>query len=206
MEANLFVVGGPISVGKSTLVDSLDFPQVPELDEGNKLQMILLENTYSKKRVAAEVIELFFLQTRIEKYKEFSNTLNTHILDRSIFESLWFAKENMDEKSFQYFKKLWIAEIKELIKNFGKPKLYILLTMDWETFKHRFFLRGRNVEVKNFESNETFFKKHIKEYEEHMKKIFIDFNINHAVINTDNMSAEEVKEQVENIIKGVIDE
>ena len=41
--ANLVVVGGPISVGKSSLVNSLNMPQVPEIDETDELQNILQE-------------------------------------------------------------------------------------------------------------------------------------------------------------------
>lgn len=204
MFANLLVVGGPISVGKSTLVSSLDFPQIPELDENDEILMLLLENTYQKGRVAAEVIEHYFLTIRKNKYIEYSNTLQTHVLDRSIFESLWFAKGNMNDKSFAHFKKLWKAEIDELIKTVGKPKLYILLTMNWDSFKERLFNRGREVEVKNFNDNEVFFKQHIAEYEEHMTEVFEMFGINYIKIATDGVSAEKVTEIANEKIKEVL--
>lgn len=194
MNANLIVIGGPISVGKSTLISSLGYPQVPELDESDLVQMLLLENTYKKGRVAPEVIEHYFLQVRKEKYIKYSNSLQTHILDRSIFESLWFAKGNMNHKSFFHFKKLWKNEIIGLINEVGKPKLYILLTMSWEVFKERFFSRGREVEIKNFNENEEFFKKHIAEYEKHMIEVFELFDIEYKKINTDNLTTKQVKE------------
>ena len=200
-EANLIVVGGPISVGKSTLVSSLPFPQVPEIDEDDKLQLMILEETYKKGRVSPEVIELYFLVERIKKYKKFSNTLTTHILDRSIFESLWFAKGNMNKKSYDRFYILWEKEIIDMINEFGKPKIYILLTMEWETFKERIFKRGRDVEVKNFNENEEFFKRHIVEYEEHMTEVFEKFNINYVKIATDKLSAEEVLDKTQQAIK-----
>lgn len=204
MFANLLVVGGPISVGKSTLVSSLEFPQVPELDENDEILMLLLENTYQKGRVAAEVIEHYFLTIRKNKYIEYSNTLQTHVLDRSIFESLWFAKGNMNEKSFNHFKKLWKSEIDELIKTVGKPKLYILLTMNWDSFKERLFKRGREVEVKNFNDNEKFFKQHIAEYEEHMTEVFEMFNINYIKIATDGVTPDKVTTIANEKIKEVI--
>jgi len=64
--------------------------------------------------------------------------------------------------------------------------------MNWDSFKKRLFERGREVEVKNFQANEEFFKKHIKEYEEHMISVFKKFDINYVNIKTDNKSAEEV--------------
>ena len=193
-DANFIVVGGPISVGKSTLVNSLPFVQVPELDNDDEILMLLLENTYSKERVSAEVIETYFLELRKKKYLDFSNSLTTHVFDRSIFESLWFAKGNMSAESFKHFEKLWESEILELIKEHGKPKMYVLLTMNWESFKTRLFDRGREVEVKNFQINEEFFKQHISEYEKHMIGVFEKFGINYVNIKTDNKSAKEVLE------------
>ena len=195
--ANIIVIGGPISVGKSTLASSLGMPQIPELNENDKIQMVLLEDTYHKGlRISQEIIEVFFLNNRIEKYKLYANTPHTHILDRSILESLWFAKENLGKKSFEYFKKLWTSEVKDLFQKYGKPKKYFLLTMDWETFENRFFKRGRNIEVENFQKNKTFFKKHIKEYENYMKDIFAEFEIPYIILKTDDKTPEEIKMDV----------
>lgn len=204
--ANLVVVGGPISVGKSSLVNSLNMPQVPEIDEKDELQNILLENTYKKGRVAPEVIELFFLQQRFKKYQNYSHTLNTHVLDRSIFESLWFAKGNMNQKSYNHFKKLWAKQIDQLINTYGKPKIYLLLTMNWETFKKRLFLRGRSVEIENFNANIDFFKKHVEEYEGHMEKVFNIFDIKYTKIATDNLTTCQVKDEAIKILKGAIND
>lgn len=194
MKANVIVVGGPISVGKSTLVERLHFPIVQELEKGDELQEILLENTYKKGRVPAEVIEQYFLQLRKKRYEEYSQTLQTYVFDRSIFESLWFAKQNMSKKSYAHFEKLWEAEINDLIKSHGKPMLYILLTMNWDTFKNRLFARGRDVEVINFSANEEFFRLHVNEYEKHMIEVFNKFGLEYLKIDTDNLNADQVYE------------
>ena len=193
-EANLIIIGGPISAGKSTLAQRLGFPQTPELDENDVLQRLFLEYTYNKKRVAPEVIEFYFMKKREENYEKYANALQTHVLDRSIFESLWFAKENMSEISGEYFYKVWKRSIDELIKNYGKPKLYIILLISWETFKDRIFERGRDVEIKNFNANKKFFKHHIETYALHMKEIFELFNINYKFIDTDKLTQDEVLE------------
>ncbi|MCP4337276.1 MAG: deoxynucleoside kinase [Mycoplasma sp.] len=193
-QANLIIVGGPISVGKSTLVSLLPWPSVSELDEKDEIQKLMLENTYKKGRVHPTVIENYFLQKRRQKYELNADKKQISILDRSIFESLWFAKSNMNNNDFKNFEKLWRNTIKQLIKDFGKPKIYILLTCSWDTFKKRIFKRGRLVELSNFNSNEVFFKNHIKEYENHMKSIFEEFQINYMKIETDSLSTQEVYE------------
>jgi len=192
MTNKMIIVGGPISAGKSTLVNSLGFPKVPELDPNDSLQRIMLKYTYEKQRVSPEVIELFFLEKRWNIYRHFSKKNKTYILDRSIFESLWFAKENLCEKSYIHFKELWEKEVNELIKRYGKPKLYILLLLNWSNFKERISKRGRTVEINNFEKNKSFFKKHIKEYDEFMTTIFEKFEINYYKIDSNKNNTEEV--------------
>ncbi|MCK5866800.1 MAG: deoxynucleoside kinase [Mycoplasmataceae bacterium] len=203
-EANLIIIGGPISAGKSTLAQRLGFPQTPELDENNILQRLFLEYTYNKKRVAPEVIEFYFMKKREENYEKYSHALQTHVLDRSIFESLWFAKENLQKKSYDYFYKVWKSFISNLIEKHGKPKLYIVLLISWDTFKDRIFDRGREVEIRNFNTNKEFFKHHIDTYESHMKEVFELFDINHKFINTNNMSQDDVLELSNKHIKEVI--
>ena len=192
MTNKIIIVGGPISAGKSTLVNSLGFPKVPELDPNDSLQKIMLKYTYEKQRVAPEVIELFFLEKRWNIYRHYSKKNKIYVLDRSIFESLWFAKENLNKRSYDHFKKLWEKELAELLKRYGKPQLYILLLLNWSNFKDRIFKRGRTVEINNFEKNKSFFKKHIKEYEEFMVKIFERFQINYYKIDANKNSVEEV--------------
>ena len=106
MKANFFVIGGPISVGKSTLVNSLGFPQVQELDEMNRVQDYILNTTYKKNKSSNEIVEFYFLQMRKRKYEQFSNKLLVRVFDRSIFESLWFAKINLKSNEFTRFKKI----------------------------------------------------------------------------------------------------
>ena len=193
-EANLIIIGGPISAGKSTLARSMGFPQTPELDGNDILQKLFLEYTYNKERVSAEVIEFYFMKKREENYEKHARAVETHVLDRSIFESLWFAKENLQEKSYKYFYKIWKSFISNLIEEYGKPKLYIILLISWETFKDRIFDRGREVEIRNFNSNKVFFKHHIDSYELHMREIFELFDINHKFIDTNNLSQDDVLE------------
>lgn len=190
---NSIIIGGPIAVGKSTLASALPFPSIPELDENNKILDLILEGTYKKDRVSPEVIEFFFLEMRKQKYLQYSNTLTTHIFDRSILDSVWFAEQNMSKSQFKHFRTYWKNEVLDLFKEHGKPMLYILLTLDWDTFKERIYKRNRDVEIKNFLNNENFFQKHVKEYEKHIISILNEFEVSYIIIDTRNIDADEVK-------------
>lgn len=190
--ANFIVVGGPIAVGKSTLVNGLGFPVVTELDGQDELQEILLENTYSRERVPGEIIEMFFLEKRKQKYMKYSNTLVTHVFDRSIIESYWFAKEKLSEQSFKHFEQLFNAEVEELFASMGKPKLYIFLTYNWDIFYERLMKRNRGQEIRNFETNIEFFKHHVESYAPNMVKMMEKYGMNYRVIDTTHMTIDEV--------------
>lgn len=203
MKNNSIIIGGPIAVGKSTLASSLPFPSIPELDENNKILDLILEGTYNKDRISAEVIETFFLEMRKQKYILYANTLTMHIFDRSILDSIWFAEQNMTPKQFKHFRAFWKAEVHDLFVEYGKPLLYVLLTLDWDTFKERIYKRNRDVEIKNFLNNAKFFQKHVKEYEKHIISILNEFDVPFIVIDTKMMNPEEVHRIVMNKIGGI---
>lgn len=190
--ANIIVIGGPISAGKSSLTKKLPWPKVMELDHKDEILMLLWSATYKKDRVAPEVIEYYFLQLRKKRYETFASQDQLSIFDRSIFESIIFARKNLAPQSFKHFYKLWLSETKELIKKYGKPKLYILLEINWKTFQQRFFARGHKVETKYFDENKKFFKSHVEEYMQLMKNILKKFKIDFKIINTNNLVLEQV--------------
>lgn len=202
--ANFIAVGGPIAVGKSTLLENLDLPKVDEMDFAEPLSAILLENTYSKKRVHSLVIELFFLQMRKQKYEEYANTLTTYSFDRTIFESYLFARQVLDDKQFGWFEKLFDAEVRELLENHGKPRLYIILTCDWERFYERFINRGREAELANFHANINFFKEHVEFYSKNMIEMMKKYGINYVVIDTNNKSITEVAAEAKKYAEEVL--
>lgn len=194
--ANIVVIGGPISAGKSSLVQKLPYPKVYELDSKDPILMLLWEATYKKDRVAPETIEYYFLKIREKRYASFAKKSQLHIFDRSIFETIIFARKNLSEKSFKYFYRLWLTDIKSLIKKYGKPKLYILLKINWQTFQDRFFKRSNKVETKYFQANKAFFKSHVNEYVKLMEIILKKFKVNYIILDTNNLSIEQVLEHV----------
>ena len=199
--ANLIVVGGPVAVGKSTLVASLGHPYVDELIEGNIVQEEILKGTYSGDRVSTEVVQLFFAKRREQMWKKFAFADELHVLDRSIFETEIFAKARFKNGRYDLFEEYLDKTIKFLLKEYGFPKKYIVLTCSWEVFKERIFTRNRKVEIDSFKQNEEFWKQHIQTYEKIMGEIFDKYNIDAAFIDTDNMNQEQVKEATNRILK-----
>ncbi|CAM9132767.1 deoxynucleoside kinase [Mycoplasma todarodis] len=199
--ANLIVVGGPVAVGKSTLVASLGHPYVDELIEGNVVQEEILKGTYSGDRVSTEVVQLFFAKRREQMWKKFAFADELHVLDRSIFETEIFARAKLKEKRYDLFEEYLDKTIKFLLEEYGYPKKYIVLTCSWEVFKERIFTRNRKVEINSFKENEEFWKEHIQTYETIMKKIFNRYDIDSAFIDTDKMNQEQVKEATDAILK-----
>lgn len=190
---NIVVIGGPISVGKSTIVKKLPWAKVMELDNKDHITKMLLEATYKKERIAPEVIEYTFCEIRKKRYETFAQLKeNLYIFDRSVFESIIFAHKNLNAQSFNHFYKFWLSSTKKLLKKHGKPKLYILLEIDWKNFQERFFTRNSKVETKYFEQNKDFFKIHVEQYSDIMKSILKKFKISFTIINTNDLTIEEV--------------
>lgn len=208
-DANCIIIGGPIAVGKSSLVESLPFMGVQELYYEDELQSILLKKLYEGDKVAAELLQFDMMLSRFEKYKSLANKNKLHVFDRSIFEDSIFAKFFLKNKaSKNYYQAIWKDKINELIKNIGKPKLYIYLDCSWLTFKKRLFKRSRSIETNYFKENELYFKKLLRAYKQHMLLMFKKYKLNYLLINTNNKSIQKVQEIVsdELNIQGICDE
>jgi len=208
--SNSIVVGGPIAVGKSTLVASLPFIPVQELNENDELSNLLLSKMYEGDMIAAQVFQLDLLLARFDKYKSMANDKNMHVFDRSIFEDRFFAKKLLTnyQNIWNYYDAIWHDKVEEMIDEVGLPKLYIYLQADWDTFKERVFKRGREAEIKNFEKNEEYFRNLIVEYPKLMNELFNKYNIPHVIIETKNKNRQEVYEEVMSILKekGIIND
>ncbi len=199
--ANLIVIGGPVAVGKSTLVGSLGYSHVDELIEDNIIQKEILKGTYSGERVSPEVVQLFFAKRREEIWKSSAFSEELKVLDRSIFETEIFARTNFSEERYKLFAEYVDKTIKFILEEYGFPKKYIILTCSWEIFKERIFTRNRKVEVDSFKENEEFWKKHIESYEPIMKEIFNKYDIDATFINTDSLNAKQVREKALALLK-----
>ena len=152
LEANCIVIGGMISTGKSTIVERLakNFNFIPYYElpnDKNNLMYILLDRMYQRVEVAPSVCQLQFLLYRFSCYRNglTSNKDTIKVFDRSIFEDRLFAFFNMLDQPnvFEYYEKLWRDKVNELLYVVGVPKLHVILSLDWESFKERLFKRNR---------------------------------------------------------------
>lgn len=205
--ANAIVIGGPIAVGKSTLVGALPFEAVQELDPNDELQKLLLEQMYEGDPIAPQVFQLDMLLTRFDKYKALANRETLTVFDRSIFEDQFFAMNLLKNYAniWEYYNSIWEDKVEELINEVGVPKLYILLECDWESFKERIFARNREAETANFQKNESYFKNMISTYVDFMTASFKKYNIPYIVINTDKLNKLEIIEYTKKLLseKGI---
>lgn len=208
--ANCIIIGGPIAVGKSSLVGQLPFKQVQELDSNDELQAILLEKMYAGDEIAAHVFQLDIMLLRFDKYKNMANDAEMHVFDRSIFEDILFAELAFGHKTniWNYYHAIWEDKVNELKNEIGIPKLYICLTFSWDKFKERIFRRNRQSEIQNFDKNEKYFRKLLESYDSKLKNILDKNGIESLFINTDNLNALEVNDVVakELIKRGIIHE
>lgn len=205
--SNSIVVGGMIAFGKSTLATELhkaikESRIVYELNDDDQLLNLLLEKMYSRENnlLYGSVFQLFFLLNRFDNYKTNCNKKELTIFDRSIFEDWLFAHENIVRPSvFSYYDSLWKDVAYELIYQQGVPKLYIILSGDWELFKQRLFERDRKVEIENFNKNKTYFKKLLEIYEEYMINVCKDFGIEYIVVDAKKPLQEKIDIVIEKI-------
>ena len=201
--SNSIVIGGPIAVGKSSLVGSLPFVPVQELDPNDELQLLLIEKMYEGDKIAPQIFQLDMLLTRFDKYKKLANSKEMHVFDRSIFEDVYFAKNLLTNypNIWDYYHSIWKDKVKELITEVGLPKYYILLTCDWSHFKERVFARNRSAEIDNFEKNESYFKNMIDGYEDFMVEMFKEYGIKYSILDTNAFGKLEVIKEAQKILK-----
>ncbi len=208
-QANTIIIGGPVAVGKSTLVRNLKLPAVQELDEADKLQGALLKGMMEGDGISAYLFQFDMLLNRMRIYKERVETGLLHVFDRSILEDKLFAFNRFGEEKaiWNYYSKVWEKEVNNMLK-IGFPKLYIVLTCSWEVFKERVYKRGRKSEIDNFHKNKEIFKYQINNYKEFMEQIFVEYEIPHVFLDTDKLSEEEVLKMTKEILvkKGITHE
>lgn len=189
--SNSIVVGGMIAFGKSTLATEIN-KSLPgskivfELNDDDVLMNLLLQKMYERENnlLFGSLFQLYFVLNRFQNYKNNCNSKEITVFDRSIFEDWLFAHENIVRPSvFSYYDSLWKDVAYELIYQYGVPKLYVILTGDWELFKERLFLRNRKIEIENYQKNETYFRKLLEIYEDYMINVCKDFGIDYIIVD-----------------------
>ncbi|WP_027120653.1 deoxynucleoside kinase [Mycoplasmopsis lipofaciens] len=206
-------ISGMISSGKSTLTGKLVkyFPKslmLKEYEEDDEVFNTFLKWLYQKQPNLTIGFQSYVVENHTSKltecFQNFDNLGYKHkenfiFLDRFSIEHYIFANVNLKAKGQRYLE-AYDALFENLITDEETPDLAIYLDMSFDTFKNRLFSRGRQVEIDNWNKNETYFKELYDLY----KPLFINqakkYNLDYVIINTDNLSEKEVFEETVKVI------
>lgn len=199
---NIIAVGGPIGIGKSTLVGSLEFTNIQELDGNSSLETELLDRMYKNDDIALHTFQIHLITKKADIYKKMVQNQETVIFDRTIFEDIMFARRKItNESTMKYYKQVWNDLVNQMKYNYGLPSLYILLESKWDTARDRILKRGRSFEIEMLKKDEKKFKELHEMYENEFPKILKDCGIKFIKIKTDNKEIFDVRNDVKKELK-----
>lgn len=154
----VIVIGGMIGTGKTTLANILGAELGGKVfyEEVDKSRILPLFYTASDEEIQRErypfLLQLEFLNSRFKLIKEAYKNRN-NVLDRSIYEDLYFCKCNyelgrINKNEFEIYQDLLLNMLEELEGLPQKaPDLMIYLNGSFETVINRILTRGREFEV-----------------------------------------------------------
>jgi deoxyadenosine/deoxycytidine kinase len=196
-------VGGMIAAGKSNLVqrlgEVLQMPVMKEYRDGDEVFSTLLQWLYEGKPNTEMLLQTYFLHDAWLRQREYGNHF---IVDRDIIEHWLFAQENLT--TYPEIMNMYNGVFHAYMNQIHKPELYIILDVDWKHFKERIFNRQRSQEVDNFEKNSTYFASLLNNYVQRMRAQCVIFNIPYIVVNTNDLTEDEVFDLVMKKIKPII--
>ena len=154
----ILVIAGMIGTGKSSVAKALgeEFKTEVFYESVEDNKILPLFYTATDEEIQAKrypfLLQLWFLNTRFKSIKQ-ALVDDNNVLDRSIYEDLYFAKINKDlgrisELEFEVYEGLlnnMMEELDELPKK--SPDLLIYLKSSFETVLNRIKIRGREYEL-----------------------------------------------------------
>jgi deoxyadenosine/deoxycytidine kinase len=195
-----FAVGGMIASGKSTLVktlaEKLNLQRMDEYDKNDEVFNTLLKWLYEGKQDVEMLLQIYFLH---KHWKTQQNIKGDLIVDRHIIEHWLFAQINLAKNPEVL--NMYNGLFHQYMNSIEHPDLYIILDMDWDTFKQRIMMRGREQEVENFGQNEDYFKFLMDDYVRKLVAQCEIYDIRYIVLDTSGRSQEDVARASEEIIK-----
>ncbi|TQC53981.1 deoxynucleoside kinase [Mycoplasmopsis mucosicanis] len=210
----LIGISGMIGSGKSILTKRLlnHYPSsmmLKEFDEDDEVFNQFLKWLYNKTPNLTIGFQSYVVESHTTKLSELLEKFKLahkkhakdHIfIDRFSIEHYIFASVNLETKGPKYMQG-YDAMFNELITPNETPDLAIYLDMSFETFKKRLFARGREVETDNYALNEPYFRKLHSVYRSTFEKQAKKFNMDYVIIDTNNLSEEEVFKEAIKIIE-----
>jgi len=188
-------IGGMIASGKSTLVtklsEALKTKKVDEFDPKDEVFSTLLKWLYEGKENVEMLLQIYFIQKAYQNQLKLNKEEDV-VIDRHIIEHWLFAQTNL--KNYPDVMNMYNALFHQYMTKIEQPDFYIILDMDWETFKERIMKRGRPEEIENFARNETYFRYLMDDYVEKLRAQCIIYNIPHIVLETSGYQEDEILE------------
>jgi deoxyadenosine/deoxycytidine kinase len=195
-----FAVGGMIASGKSTLVktlaEKLNLQRMDEYDKNDEVFNTLLKWLYEGKQDVEMLLQIYFLH---KHWKTQQNIRGDLIVDRHIIEHWLFAQINLAKNPEVL--NMYNGLFHQYMNSIKHPDLYIILDMDWDTFKQRIMIRGREQEIENFGQNEDYFKFLMDDYVRKLVAQCEIYDIRYIVLDTSGRTQEDVARASEEIIK-----
>ena len=212
----ILVIAGMIGTGKSSVAKALgeEFKTEVFYESVEDNKILPLFYTATDEEIQAKrypfLLQLWFLNTRFKSIKQ-ALVDDNNVLDRSIYEDLYFAKINKDlgrisELEFEVYEDLlnnMMEELDELPKK--SPDLLIYLKSSFETVLNRIKIRGREYELD--EELVDYYRLLWQGYDE-----WVLNNYNHSevlILDMDNMDIvnnEEDKKEMVKLVKQKLNE
>lgn len=193
-------VGGMIASGKSTLTKQLSkelgIPLMEEFDKDDTVFDTLLRWLYEGKEDVEMLLQVYFLH---KHWKSQTHYGHNAIVDRHIIEHWLFAQINL--KHMPTILNFYNSVFHQYMNDVVQPDLYIILDMNWNTFKDRVMKRGRQQEIDNFTKNESYFRNLLSNYTKLLKAQCVIYNIPYVIIDTDGKTEQEVFDITVNFIR-----
>ncbi|WBP84355.1 deoxynucleoside kinase [Mycoplasmopsis edwardii] len=209
----VIAISGMIGSGKSTLSKELNNIYnnsilVEEFSDNDEVFNTFLKWVYEQEPNIDIAFQSYIIESLSDTFKKeeetFLNKFESHkkaymFLDRFNIEHYIFAIVTLEKKQQKYLKAFDIL-FRHIIDTRDNPDLAIFLDANFEVIKERILLRGRKVEVDNFEINEPYFQRLHELYKELFVKLCTFYNIPYRIINTNFKKDYEVLEEAEQII------
>lgn len=207
----VIVVGGMIGLGKTTvtkiLSEALNGEPFYEDVKGNKLLELFYNSTDEEiqRNRYPFLLQLDFLNSRFKMIKKACIKQN-NVLDRSIYEDLYFCQKNMElgrisELEFYIYNELlgnMMEELKELPKK--SPDLMVYLKGSLDTVLKRINKRGREYEID--EKLKDYYKYIWEGYDEWIEKNYNKSDV--LIVDMDKVDVINNENDKLNMIKEVV--
>lgn len=198
-------IGGMIGSGKSTLTKNLakamSFKYMEEYEKSDEVFNTLLKWLYEGVDDVEMLLQVYFLHNHWKNQNEYDEGADL-IVDRDIIEHWIFAQENLKEKP--EVNNMYNGLFHAYMNSHHKPDLYVILDIDWATFKQRVRKRGRKQEIENFDANADYFMSLIRDYVKKLKAQCDIYNIPYIVVDVNGLSEKETLSKVLDEVNNVV--